>query len=485
VPTLETLFGLVEELASWKVNELQLYVEHTFAFAGREEVWRGSGALTAEDLRALDRFCAERHVRLIPNQQCFGHMHHWLVHARYRPLAECPEGVEHPFAQPGSRSKEPFSLCATDPAALAFVGELLDELTPLFAANEVNVGCDETFDLGEGRSREACAERGVGRVYLEYLLGLHALLRARDKKMQVWADILLRHPQLVAELPNDGTLIPMLWGYEAEHPFEAETRTLAQAALPYYVCPGTSSWQSLAGRLGNMTRNVASAVMHGLENGAIGVLVTDWGDRGHLQPLVASQAGFLTAADLAWNPDAPSERRTPEALAELLSRHVLRDPGGAAGRALVRLAGVAEATGARVVNASALSIVLTKPDQAFPPPEVRGLTPQGLENALREIDGALAELSGEQMRAPDRGLLRDELLWIGGLLRVACLIGLERLRAGGDDLGAIAADQRAALAAELAPLIEEHRRLWLARCRPGGLERSCAWLERVLALLGD
>lgn len=32
VPTLQTLFELVDRLASWKINQLQLYIEHTFAY---------------------------------------------------------------------------------------------------------------------------------------------------------------------------------------------------------------------------------------------------------------------------------------------------------------------------------------------------------------------------------------------------------------------------------------------------------------------
>ncbi len=77
-----------------------------------------------------------------------------------------------------------------------------------------------------------------------------------------------------------------------------------------------------------------------------------------------------------------------------------------------------------------------------------------------------------------------KLTLAGGLLRFACLLGLRRLHAGpGTRIEAIAADVRAGLAGELAALIEEHRRLWLRRCRRGGLEHSAAWLERVARLL--
>ena len=38
VPTMATLMNLIDRLAEWKINHLQLYIEHTFAYAGHEEV---------------------------------------------------------------------------------------------------------------------------------------------------------------------------------------------------------------------------------------------------------------------------------------------------------------------------------------------------------------------------------------------------------------------------------------------------------------
>ena len=42
--TMDTLRSLVRRLASWKVNQVQLYFEHTFQYRGHREVWEGSGA---------------------------------------------------------------------------------------------------------------------------------------------------------------------------------------------------------------------------------------------------------------------------------------------------------------------------------------------------------------------------------------------------------------------------------------------------------
>lgn len=35
VPTMETMIKLIKMLASWKINQIQLYMEHTFAYKGK------------------------------------------------------------------------------------------------------------------------------------------------------------------------------------------------------------------------------------------------------------------------------------------------------------------------------------------------------------------------------------------------------------------------------------------------------------------
>ncbi|CAG0973678.1 partial N,N'-diacetylchitobiase, partial [Gammaproteobacteria bacterium] len=42
VPSFSTLAELVDRLASWKLNQLELYTEHTFAYTGHEEVWENA-----------------------------------------------------------------------------------------------------------------------------------------------------------------------------------------------------------------------------------------------------------------------------------------------------------------------------------------------------------------------------------------------------------------------------------------------------------
>ena len=57
IPTLETLKKLADKAAFYKLNSLQLYVEHTFAFREYVGVNKGQEPLTPEDIRELDAYC--------------------------------------------------------------------------------------------------------------------------------------------------------------------------------------------------------------------------------------------------------------------------------------------------------------------------------------------------------------------------------------------------------------------------------------------
>ena len=133
--------------------------------------------------------------------------------------------------------------------------------------------------------------------------------------MQFWDDIIMQHPELIAEIPKDATALE--WGYEADHAYAADTKAFRKAGLPYYVCPGAGGWNSLIGRLDNAVENIRNATTNGKRHGASGVLNTDWGDNGHMQPLPVSYLGYLFGAAMSWSPchsGSPSARQnTPSA----------------------------------------------------------------------------------------------------------------------------------------------------------------------------
>ncbi|MBL8055700.1 MAG: family 20 glycosylhydrolase, partial [Anaerolineales bacterium] len=467
VPTLETVLALVDQLAGWKINQFQLYMEHTFAYRAHPEVWEAASPFTGEEILALDAFCRDRHIELVPNQNSLGHMHRWLKHPRYRPLAETLAEFDTPW---GIKMQGPFGLCPVDPGSLALVRGLYDELLPHFTSRQVNVGLDEAVDLGQGRSQEAVAARGAGRVYLDYLQQVYADVTARGRVMQFWGDIIIGHPDLIPELPRDA--IALEWGYEADHPFDAHGAQFRAAGLPFYVCPGTASWNSIAGRTANTLGNLRNAVENGLKHGARGYLITDWGDNGHWQSRPVSDLGFAAGAAYCWAWEA---NRALD-VARALSLHAFDDPTGNLGQAAYDLGTVYQLAGFVPHNSSALFWALQLPLEQLPAYRDR-IAPEALTNTVHALDAAGALLAAERSRRPDAGLVRGEFELAARLLRHA--VGRLRLafEAGGP--------ARAELGRDLRGALEDYRSLWLARCRPGGLADSAGRLAKLLAEYAD
>jgi len=431
VPTLETTLGLVELLASLKINELQLYMEHTFAYAGHEQVWEKASPFTGAEIETLDRFCRERHVELVPNQNSFGHMQRWLSLQPYRSdLAEAPDGFEHAW----NPTREPYGLCPTDAKSLAFLNGLYDQLLPHFTSRIFNVGLDETFDLGLGRSKQACQERGTERVYLEFLQQIHETVSRRGFAMQFWGDIIIKRPELIPELPKDA--IAMEWGYEHDHPFAENVVKFAAAGLRFYVCPGTSSWNTI---------------------------------------------GFLAGAAMSWKAeDAQAPLELP--VAEWLDALVLDDRAERLGKVARDLGNAYRELGVRSHNSSALFFfVAGRPGQ---PLELSGIEPGHFDQTLAYLQRLDVELAAARPGDAESRAVQEELGWASDLLKVACRIGKARLALGlAQPLVRLDPALRETLAAELGPLVQRHRELWLRRNRPGGLVDSVAHLQRVLAQL--
>ncbi len=352
VPKLETLLDLAEKLSDLKINELQLYTEHTFAYKKYKSVWQSWGALTAKEIQILDARCRELGIDLVPNQNSFGHLRYFLADPRMKKLGELSE----PFlAETKDFLRRPTTLAPNHPGALPFLRGLYNELLPNFSSEFFNVGGDETCDLGKGQSKKLCDAKGKGRVYLDFLKKLHREVSVRERKMMFWGDIILKHPSLIRELPKN--VIALNWGYEADHPFAKEAAQFAQAGIPFYVCPGTSTWQTLIGRHNNALANLRAAAKAGKKFGAIGFLNTDWGDGGHPQPLAVSWPLFAAGAGLAWNAKALDE---PSLLA-VLSRDVFEDATGKVASAGFKLGFAHQKLGLKAVNETPLGTVVAAP----------------------------------------------------------------------------------------------------------------------------
>jgi hypothetical protein len=446
VPKLETLLDLVERLADFKINEFQLYTEHTFAYRRYKSVWQSWGALTAAEIRKLDARCRELGIDLVPNQNSFGHLRYFLEHPKVKKLAEVSEPYE---GSTGDFLRFPTTLAPNNPGTLPFLRGLYDELLPNFSSKFLNVGCDETWDLGRGQSKELCERRGKGRVYVDFLKQIQREAAKRGRHMMFWGDIILNHPELIPELAKLGTppsggrtrasksplppeggvsgIIALNWGYEANHPFEKEAATFAKSKVPFYVCPGTATWMTLLGRHDTAFANLRLAAEAGRKHGAIGYLNTDWGDGGHPQPLAVSWPLYVIGAAHSWCSKSFDEKL----LVPVLSRDVYEDPSQNVANAAIALGFAHRKFDYLESNITPFGAVI-----AAPPPETRELfcrnglkyyariKPKNIHAALAEVEKQLALLGKTKSISRSGVMLKMELHLAARMAAESCRIML-------------------------------------------------------------
>jgi hexosaminidase len=460
VPTADSLRAVVDRLAALKVNQIQLYSEHTFAYRGHPEVHGAASPLDEHEIRELDAFCRARHVELVPNQNCLGHMNRWLQHDRYSRLAISPGGFVDPFGI----ARQPMTIEPRNPDSLALVRELLAELLPLFSSRRVHVGLDEAWELPASRLED----------FLGWVTTLRKLPELDGREMLMWGDMVADRPDLVGALPDGVTVCE--WGYDSWHPFDERCAVLADAGIPFWVAPGTSSWLSILGRLTNARRTCRAAAAAALAHGGSGYLNTDWGDLGHLQQWVVSEPGLVYGAAVSWCLEANEDLD----LGAALSTHVFDDDTGGLAAAVLALGDAHRLVTPQFPNMSTLVMNLYYPQL----PVGRGLTAGLTTDELDAVDACLDQARADAGRSrPVRGdgqWLADEAVYSADL--VALLVRDARARLRGDgSLASVPQEERAALGTVLDQLAERYRALWLRRNRPGGLEDSLGWLRNLRA----
>jgi hypothetical protein len=488
VPRLATLKRIVDVIASYKLNMLQLYVEHTFAFRSHPLIGRGWGALMPDEIVELDRCCRDRYVELVPCLQSCGHHRRILELPQYAHLAVSREG---------------WTLAPRE-ETYAFLDELYADFLACFSSRYFHICCDETYDLTgttplthlaaagfTGRAGAELPEPGPwpgtsaapidaqgGRLYLGHIQRLHQLVAKYGRTMMMWDDIFLHYPDLVAEVPQD--VIMMNWLYEAA-PDYPHVEGFRDVGLRQIVCPGTSSWNTLFARLANARGNIRNFVAAGRRVGALGVLTTDWGDDGHPNLPANSWYGYAYTALEGWSPSQLDDEEFERRFAHLFFG---REEAGAAMEAMRALAEACTLPGIARRNGSCSREMFF--DDPLTDPYCRN-APDDSVARMRELGARAQEVLGGLRGAGDEASLTlAELRFIARqVVHAATKTQVGRQVAATADQGPRpdVYAQVLELKRELHVLRREYERLWLLRNKPEGLWLTLDQFDRSAQVL--
>jgi hypothetical protein len=286
VPTVDYVKRQIRTFAAFKLNLHSFYMEHAFSSIEHPLIGPSGGALTPAEIRELVAYARQYHVELVPEQQTFGHLHKALKLEEYNVLAETPYGDVLSPQQEGTYK---------------LIADWYRELNELFPGKFFHIGADETFELGQGQSREAARVKGVGAIYFEHLNRVRDLLKPYNRRLIFWGDIALNHRDLIGNIPRD--MIVANWDYSPRDDYSPRLKPFTDAGLEQLVCPGVWSWNQIFPDIDSSSKNIINFVRDGQAAGALGMLNTSWDDDGE-SLFEMAWYGIVLGAAASWQSHA-------------------------------------------------------------------------------------------------------------------------------------------------------------------------------------
>ncbi len=284
IPTTEFIKKQIRTLAEYKLNYFNLYTENVFRSSHYPDLSPTDG-LTIAEIQELTQYAAKYHMELMGNFQSFGHQEKMLSNPFYASLAENAS-----ILSPATEE------------TYTFLSNIYSEMIPAYHSSFFNINCDETFGLGEGKSKAMADSIGESGIYAYHINRLDGLIKPYNKRLMMWGDIAVNNKEIIKQLPKD--LIILSWGYQAAESFDDAILPFVSTGFDFMVAPGVSCWGELWPGLSNAAVNISNYTRDGAKHGAMGVMNTAWDDNGH-NLFEYNWHGLILGAECAWSPAKP------------------------------------------------------------------------------------------------------------------------------------------------------------------------------------
>jgi hexosaminidase len=194
------LKAFVRQLAANGINTILMEWEGTYPYA-EEPVISSRYAYSRKEIVGFLRYCHQLNLDVIPLQQSFGHVEYILRHYKYAGIREdatdfsqvCPSKLE--------QDKRLFT-------------KLYKDMIRIHNSPYIHIGGDETHLLGHCEiCRRKAAEVGLSRVYFDYIKMLCEVVVSLGQRPLVWADMALKYPEYIHELPKQTIFVDWNYGW--------------------------------------------------------------------------------------------------------------------------------------------------------------------------------------------------------------------------------------------------------------------------------
>ena len=267
-----TLKALAKEISTLGFNTLIMEWEATYPYK-QHSIISNRYAYSREEVTEFINYSEGLGLDVIPLQQSLGHAEYILMHERYAYLRA-----------------DKRNLSQIDPTRLDvardFFTELYSDMLSTHQSQYVHIGGDETRILDCKRCQEAWGddgeELGKSKLYVEYMTMISEIVIAQGKTPLLWADMILAHPDAIADMPKNVIYIDWNYGWKFDR-FGENPRTLIKKyGLKFW---GASSIRSSPDDYhvtswSKHMKNQAVYVSYARESGFEGMVLTSWSTSG-------------------------------------------------------------------------------------------------------------------------------------------------------------------------------------------------------------
>lgn len=278
------IFRECKTMENLKMNFFNLYTEHTLYNQAFPDVSPMATIFGPRSL--LPTLRRYTNIEWMGNLQCFAHFEETLKNPFYRHLMDSPDVIN-----------------PANEESYKYLQQQIDSAVKHYNTSRFfNISCDETEGLGSGRASAYVAKHGADNVYCQHINRVYNMLKAHNKEVLMWGDIVSKNPEMIDQLPKDINYI--VWTYGAQESYTAMLQPYKEAkeqnGTPFWVAPGVSHWSSIP-QVRNYIENIAHLSRDGYHAGARGLMNTAWDDSG--ESLFGDcWHAMAWSAEMAWNP---------------------------------------------------------------------------------------------------------------------------------------------------------------------------------------
>jgi N-acetyl-beta-hexosaminidase len=217
------------------MNTLIMEWEGTYPFE-KHPLIPNRYAYTKDEIVSFVKYCNGLGIDVIPLQQSFGHVEYILRNDKYNELRE----DEKDFSQ----------VCPLQTVQdKALFTDLYTELASTHNSKYIHIGGDETYLLGhDKRCQEMVAKEGKSKLYIDYIKMLCNIVIGLGKTPVLWADIALKYPGAIKQLPKGTVFIDWNYGWDMNH--FGDHQKLLQSGYEIWGAPAIRSSPDNYNRMG-------------------------------------------------------------------------------------------------------------------------------------------------------------------------------------------------------------------------------------------